>query len=149
MIFDLRRFIYVEKSRIPYLETIGERVNRILREIKEKRMKIEEAYQELCQMIREVNEIQQRRKELTDRELAIILPLEKAIGKSLPLVDSVKSLIKELEREGRFFQGWNQKTEATKVVGRKIRSFLRKYIRSVEELDRLHDEIMRNLIQVG
>jgi hypothetical protein len=77
MIFDLKRFIYVEKSRTPYLETIGERVNKILREIKEERIKIEEAYQKLCQIIREVNEIQQRRKELTGRKLAIILPLEK------------------------------------------------------------------------
>jgi cell division protein ZapA (FtsZ GTPase activity inhibitor) len=149
MIFDLRRFIYVEKSRTPYLETIGERVNKILGEIKEKKTKIEEAYQKLIQTINEVVEIQQKAKEFTSRELAIILPLEKAIGKSSQLIDQVKSLINELERDGKFFQGWNQKTESIKIVGRKIRAFLRKYIHSAEKLDRLCEEIMRLLTQVG
>jgi len=149
MIFDLRKFIYVEKSRTPYLETIGERVNEILREIKEKSIRIEEAYRNLRQIIGEINEIQQRRRELTDRELAIILPLERAVGKSSSLIEAVKNLINGLEKKGKFFQGWNQKTEATKAIGQEIRSFLRKYIRSVEELDHLYDEIMKNLIQVG
>jgi predicted patatin/cPLA2 family phospholipase len=75
--------------------------------------------------------------------------LRKTIGKPPQLVDSVKNLVKELERKGRFFQGWNQKTKAIKVVGRKIRSLLRKYIHSVKELDSLYDEIMRNLTQIG
>ncbi|MHA1860067.1 MAG: hypothetical protein ACTSVF_03090 [Candidatus Asgardarchaeia archaeon] len=49
MIFDLRKFVYVEKSRTPYFETIGERVSRILREIKERKIKTEEAYERLKQ----------------------------------------------------------------------------------------------------
>jgi len=149
MIFDLRRFIYVEKSRTPYLETIGERVNKILRDIKERKIKVEEAYQKLIQIIMEVNEIQKRREELTGRELSILLPLEKVVGKSQQLVDSVKSLVKELEKDGMFFQGWNQKTETIKKVGQKIRAFLRKQKLTYEEREQLYNEIMENLIKVG
>ena len=149
MIFDLRKFIYVEKSRTPYLETIGERVNKILREIKERKTKVEEAYQKLTQIITEVGEIQKRRKELTDRELSILLPIEKAVGKSQQLTDSIKALINELEKEGLLFQGWNQKTETTKKVGLKIRAFLRKQKLTFEEREQLFNEIMKNLTQVG
>jgi predicted RNase H-like nuclease (RuvC/YqgF family) len=149
MIFDLRKFIYVEKSRTPYLETIGERVNKILREIKERKTKVEEAYQKLTQIITEVGEIQKRRKELTDRELSILLPLEKTVGKSQQLTDSIKALINELEKEGLLFQGWNRKTETTKKVGLKIRAFLRKQKLTFEEREHLFNEIMKNLTQVG
>jgi hypothetical protein len=149
MIFDLRKFIYVEKSRTPYLETIGERVNKILREIRERKTKVEEAYQKLIQIIKEIGEIRERRKELTDRELSILLPLEKAVGKSQQLTSSVKALISELEKSGLLFQGWNQKTETTKKVGLKIRSLLRKQKLTFEERDQLFNEIMKNLTQVG
>ncbi len=149
MIFDLRKFVYVEKSRTPYLETIGERVNKILQEIKEKKTRLEEAYRKLVQIITEVNEIQQRRKELSDRELSIILPLEKAVGRSSDLTGSIRALIKELESEGFLFQGWNQKTETTKKVGLKIRAFLRKLKLTFEQREQLFNEIMKNLTQVG
>jgi hypothetical protein len=149
MLFDLRKFIYVEKSRIPYLETIGERVNKILTELKEKKTKVEEAYQKLSQIITEVSEIQKRRKELTERELSILLPLERSLGKSQQLIDSIKALINELEKEGLLFQGWNQKTETTKMVGLKIRTFLRRQKLSFEERERLYYEIIKNLTQVG
>jgi hypothetical protein len=149
MIFDIRKFIYVEKSRTPYLETIGERVNKILREIKEKKTKLEEAYQKLNQTIMEINEIQQRRKELTDRELSILIPIEKVLGKSQQLTKSIKALIKELETEGMLFKGWNQKTETTKRVGLKIRALLRKQRLTFEERERIFEEIMKNLTHIG
>jgi len=149
MIFDLRKFIYVEKSRTPYLETIGERVNKILREIKEKQTQLQEAYQKLVQIITEVNEIQKRRKELSDRELCILLPLEKIVGKSQQLIESIKILVAELEKDRMLFPGWNQKTETTRKVGLKIRAFLRKQKLTFEEREQLFNEIMKNLTQVG
>jgi hypothetical protein len=149
MIFDLRKFIYVERSKTPYLETIGERVNKILRELQEKKAKIEEAHNQLTHIVNEVVEINKRRKELTDRELSIILPIEKYIGKPPRLIDSIKALIAELENEGLLFQGWNQKKEVTKKVGLKIRSFLRKLKLTFEEREQLFNEIMKNLTQLG
>jgi hypothetical protein len=149
MIFDLRKFIYVERSRTPYLETIGERVNKILRELQEKKAKIEEAHNQLTHIVNEVVEINKRRKELTDRELSIILPIEKYIGRPPRLIDSIKALIAELENEGLLFQGWNQKKEVTKKVGLKIRSFLRKLKLTFEEREQLFNEIMKNLTQLG
>ena len=103
MLFDLKKFVYVERSRAPYLETIGERVDKILKELKEKKAKVEEAYQKLSQIITELGDLQKRRKEFTDRELSILLPLEKAIGKSQQLTDSIKALLNELEKEGMLF----------------------------------------------
>jgi molecular chaperone DnaK (HSP70) len=97
----------------------------------------------------EVNEIQKRREEFTGRELSILLPLEKVVGKSQQLIDSVKSLVKELEKDGMFFQGWNQKTETIKKVGQKIRAFLRKQKLTYEEREQLYNEIMENLIKIG
>ena len=149
MIFDLRKFIYVERSKTPYLETIGERVNKILRELQEKKAKIEEAHNQLTHIVNEVVEINKRRKELTDRELSIILPIEKYIGRPPRLIDSIKALIAELENEGLLFQGWNQKKEVTKKVGLKIRSFLRKLKLTFEEREQLFNEIMKNLTQLG
>ena len=149
MLFDLRKFIYVEKSKIPYLETIGERVSKILIELRERKTRIEEAYQRLSQIVTEVSEILRRRKELTERELSVLLPLERALGKSQQLVESVKALINELEKENLLFKGWNQKTETIKQVGLKVRAFLRKQKLPFEERDKLYNEIMKNLTQVG
>jgi len=149
MLFDLKKFVYVERSRAPYLETIGERVDKILKELKEKKAKVEEAYQKLSQIITELGDLQKRRKEFTDRELSILLPLEKAIGKSQQLTDSIKALLNELEKEGMLFQGWNQKTEAIKKVGQKIRAMLRKQKLKFEEREQIFNEIMKNLMQVG
>ncbi|MEM4574460.1 MAG: hypothetical protein QXF45_07980 [Candidatus Caldarchaeum sp.] len=104
MIFDIRKFIYVEKSKSPYLK-----VNRILGEIPERKIKTEQAYNELQKLVTKLNDIQQRRKELTDRELSILLPLERIIGKSHELTESVKQLVASLEKEGLFFQYWNLK----------------------------------------
>ena len=150
MIFDIRKFIYTEKSKSPFLETIGERVNRILREIRDRRMKTEEAYKELQQIVTEINEIQRRRKELSDRELSIIFPLERAIGKSMQILESAKNLVSELEKENLLFPGWNQKTDAIKRVGLKVRALIRK-IRGLtfEDRERLYNEIMDNLTKVG
>lgn len=149
MIFDLRRFIYIEKSRTPYLETIGERLNKIIKEIKERKIKTEEAYKRLKELISEVNEIQKRRIELNDRELSIILPIERIKGRSERLIKAVKNLINQLEEEGMFFPGWNQKTETTKRVGRRIRSLIRRLGLTFQEREKLYKEIMRGLTQVG
>ncbi|MCS7144823.1 MAG: HsdR family type I site-specific deoxyribonuclease [Archaeoglobaceae archaeon] len=150
MVFDIRKFVYTEKSRSPFLETIGERVNRILQEIRDRRIKTEDAYNELKQVVTEINEIQARRKELSDRELSILIPIEKAVGKSQELIDSVKKLVIELEKEGLLFSGWNQKTESTKKVGLKIRSQIRKIPGlKFEDRDKIFNEIMENLKKVG
>ena len=149
MMFDLRKFVYVEKSRTPYLETIGERINKILREIKERKIKTEEAFQKLKELVTEINDIQQRRRELNDRELSILLPLEKITGKSKELVDAITSLIKDLEKEGMFFPGWNQKSETTRKTGLRIRSFIRKLRLTFEERERVFQEIMKGLSQIG
>ena len=149
MIFDIRKFVYVEKSKTPYFETIGERVNKILQEIRERKIRVEEAYRRLQQDITEINEIQQKMKQLSGREINILLPIEKSIGKSPQLTDSVKTLVKELEKDGMLFPGWNQKTETTKKVGLKIRSFLRKLKLNFEERERIFKEIMNGLTRVG
>lgn len=149
MMFDLRKFVYVEKSRTPYLETIGERISKILREVKEAKIKTEEAFKKLQELVTEVNEIQQRRKELNDRELSILLPLEETTGKSVELADSVKNLIKNLEKEGMFFPGWNQKSETTRKIGLRIRSFIRKLGLTFEDRERVFQEIMKGLSQIG
>jgi len=150
MIFDIRKFIYTEKSRSPFLETIGERVNRILREIRDRRMRTEEAYHELQHIITEINEIQKRRRELSDRELSIILPLERAVGKSQQLIDSAKTLISELEKEGLLFPGWNQKTDSIRKVGLKVRALIRRIPKlKFEDREQLYNEIMDNLTKLG
>jgi protein-tyrosine-phosphatase len=149
MIFDLRKFIYIEKSRTPYLETIGERVNKIIRQIKERKIKTREAYEKLKEIVTEVNDIIQRRKQLTDRELSILLPLEKLKGKSPNLAETVKKIVQELEKENLLFQGWNQKTETQRKVGLKIRAFIRKLGLTFEEREKVFKEIMKSLSEVG
>ena len=149
MMFDLRKFVYVEKSRTPYLETIGERISKILREVKERKIKTEEAFQKLRELATEITDIQQRRKELNDRELSILLPLEKITGKSKELVDAITSLMKDLEKEGLFFRGWNQKSETTRKTGLRIRAFIRKLGLTFEDRERVFQEIMKGLGQVG
>lgn len=149
MMFDLRKFVYVEKSRTPYLETIGERISKILREVREAKIKTEEAFKKLQELVTEVNDIQQRKKELNDRELSMLLPLEKTTGKSAELADSVKNLIKNLEKERMFFPGWNQKSETTRKIGLRIRAFIRKLGLTFEERERVFQEIMKGLSQIG
>jgi cysteinyl-tRNA synthetase len=149
MMFDLRKFVYVEKSRTPYLETIGERISKILREVKERKIKTEEAFQKLKELATEINDIQQRKRELNDRELSILLPLEKITGKSKELVDTITSLTKDLEKEGMLFPGWNQKSETTRKTGLRIRAFIRKLGLTFEDRERVFQEIMKGLSQVG
>lgn len=149
MMFDLKKFIYVEKSRTPYLETIGERVNKIIRQVKERKIKTEEAYQKLKNLVTEVNDIIQRRKELNDRELSILLPLEKIKGKSTKLAETVKKIVQDLEKEDMLFPGWNQKSETQRKVGLKIRAFIRKLGLTFEEREQVFEEIMKSLSEVG
>jgi len=149
MMFDLRKFVYVEKSRTPYLETIGERVSKIIREVRERKEKTEEAYAKLKELVAEVNDIQKRRRELGDRELSILLPVEEIKGKSKDLVDSARNVVRDLESEGMLFPGWNQKSETIRKVGLKIRSFVRKLGLNYEDRERAFDEMMKGLSQVG
>lgn len=150
MIFDIKKFIYTEKSRSPFLETIGEKVNRILREIKERKIRTEEAYRQLQQIVEEIIEIQMRKKELSDRELSILLPLERKIGRSQQLTESVKKLVSELEHENLLFVGWNLKIDATKKVGQRVRGLLRKIANlKFQDREQLYEEIMDNLTKLG
>lgn len=150
MIFDIKKFTYTEKSRSPFLETIGEKVNKILGEIRGRKIKIEEAYNQLQKVIEEIISIQARRKEISDRELSILLPLERKIGKSQQLIEDVKRLVSKLEQENLLFDGWNLKSEATKKVGQRVRELLRKIPNlEYEDREQLFKEIMDNLTRLG
>jgi len=142
MIFTLNKYVLVDKSRNPLYESIADRVERIVKNWKERKLAIKELYREAKSLSDEINAINRRQKGLgfSNTEYYVLTALENSLGKSDNLVEDVKELSKEIGKAS--FKGWSMQPSAVKEVGIVIRRYLRKKKISKEKRDELYGKII-------
>jgi len=142
MVFALKKFMLVERTRNPIYETIVEKVDRILKERNEDRVSNEEFYNNLKGAIDGINEIDKRKieLELKNAQYATLLILEDKLGKSERLIDEIKSLFEDIGPS--MFKGWSLKKSVEKEIGQIIRKKIRKYQFPNSNLDEVYDKII-------
>jgi type I restriction enzyme R subunit len=147
IVFALKKYVSVERSQKPLYESIAQKVERIVRKWKEKKMDVKEAYKRLSEIVQETLGLEKRQKELglSDSEYFMLVTLEEKLGESKKLVQEVRSLWESWEKSGKLFEGWNRKSTVLKEIGREIRGFLRKKKLPLQERDELHEKIIRGL----
>lgn len=141
----LHRFVCVEK-RGALFEPIAKRVERLVVEWRERKIKVKEAYDLLLDLSKQALELEERRKQLNLPEPAylILTRLEEKIGRSEELVEEVRELWKKWEAEGKIFEGWNRQPTVLKEIGRDIRRFLRKKL-PFKEREEICEDIIKGL----
>lgn len=145
MIFTLNKYVLVDKYRNPIYESIADKVERIVRKWREREASLKETYENLENIFHEIKESNKRKRELalSTSEYYTLVILERKLGKSEKLIESVKELNKEIK--GKVFKGWSTKPSSLKEVGIVVRRFLRKLPLSKEERDELHERIIKIL----
>jgi len=144
---SLHRFVCVERARRPIFESIAKKVERLVVQWRDQRMKAKEAYNRMLEVYREAMGLEERMKKLDLPEPAYFLltRFEEKFGRSKKLVEEVRELWKKWKTDGKIFDGWNRQPTVLKEIGRDIRRFLRKKKLSLRERDELYEEIVKGL----
>ena len=149
ILFTLNRFILTDRSASPIYESLVEKVERLIRMWRMKTKDYEEIYQEGVKILKEMQNLQKRQQELKlgNLEYSVLLTLEKKFGRKDEVINDAKELSKIIKQQ--IFPGWILQTTARKRVEAIVRKFVRKYIRkanlSMNEINELYEEIIRNV----
>lgn len=140
--FTLKKYKLVDRGKNPIIESIVERVERLIQQRQENLRTAEEVYQELKQIIIELYDLKKRQIELDldEQQYNSLLVLEEWLGKSESLVNEIKYVFAEISPK--MFKGWILKKSVTKNIGQLVRKKLRKYKFKQEELNEIYDKIM-------
>ncbi len=153
IVFTLNRLVLVEKHKNPVYESLAEKVERILKLWKEKTKDFERIYAEGMEVIKKIEELSQRQKELgfSDMEYSLLLNLEKNFGEDGEFVRDVRELSERLRNH--IFNNWAVQQTARKTVEREVRRFVRRYVKrrglKLDELDKLYQNLMANVENYG
>lgn len=149
ILFTLNRFVIIDKQRNPIYETLTEKVERILKLWKEKTKDFEKIYNESAQIFQEIQNLQNRQKQLafTNLQYAMLLNMEKTLGTNTDLTKDIQELTTILKPY--LFKGWQYQQTARKSVERETRKYLRKYIRqnnlSLANMEELYQKIVNSV----
>ncbi len=153
IVFTLNRLVLVEKHKNPVYESLAEKVERILKLWKEKTKDFERIYNEGVEVVRKIEKLVQRQKEIgfSDMEYSLLLGLEKNFGEDGELIRDVKELSERLR--GHIFSNWAVQQTARKNVQREVRRFVRKYVKryglKLDDLDKLYQNLMERVENYG
>jgi type I restriction enzyme R subunit len=153
IVFTLNKFILVDQQNDPVYESVVEKVERLLKLWKEKTKDFENIYQEGIKIFREIENLNQRKRELelNSFEYAVLLTLEKRFGKNESLLKDIGELEDKVIEY--FFTNWQHQPTIRKKVEREVRRFVRRYVKKyglkMEDLDPLYNELMRNVENHG
>jgi type I restriction enzyme R subunit len=153
IVFTLNRLVLVDRHQNPVYETITEKVDRILKLWKEKTKDFEKIYTEGAEIIKEIEKLSQRQRELgfSNLQYSLLLLLEKRFGDKPSLINDVKELSQILQPYT--FSGWTYQSTARKKVEGDVRRFVRKYVKeydmNIEEMDALYQQLIANVMNYG
>lgn len=153
IVFTLNRLVLVEKHKNPVYESLAEKVERILKLWKEKTKDFERIYAEGMEVIKKIEKLSQRQKELgfSDMEYSLLLNLEKNFGEDGEFVRDVRELSERLRNH--IFNNWAVQQTARKTVEREVRRFVRRYVKrrglKLDGLDKLYQNLMANVENYG
>ncbi|MCX9010702.1 MAG: HsdR family type I site-specific deoxyribonuclease, partial [Candidatus Methanoperedens sp.] len=153
IVFTLNRLVLVEKHKNPVYESLAEKVERILKLWKEKTKDFERIYNEGVEVIKKIEKLSQRQKEIgfSDMEYSMLLSLEKRFGEDSELIKDVRELSDRLH--GQIFNNWTLQLTVRKTIEREIRRFVRRYVKryglKLDELDRVYQNLIENVEKYG
>ena len=149
VVFTLNRFVLVDRHQTPVTETILERVEKIIRDWKEKSKDYEAIYRDGVAIIRELQQLNVRRNQLGLSELdySMYLKIESQWGEDTELLSHIRELSEELKKS--MFPGWISQVSAKKGIEQDIRRFTRRYGKqqgkSIEEIDQLYLKLIESV----
>ena len=160
ILFTLNRLVLVEQHKNPIYESIADKVQRLLKNWKEKTQNYENIYLDGIEIIREIERLSERQRSLnlSKLEYSILLVLENEFGKDEKskfqdneLLSEVKS-ISEILQNYMFPDWYNQPTEEKNVekeVRKFVRGIKRKYGITLEEMDELFVKLIERIKNYG
>ena len=160
ILFTLNRLVLVEQHKNPIYESITDKVQRLLKNWKEKTQNYENIYLDGIEIIKEIERLSERQRSLnlSKLEYSILLVLENEFGKDEKskfqeneLLSEVKS-ISEMLQNYMFPDWYNQPTEEKNVekeVRKFVRGLKRKYGITLEEMDELFVKLIERIKNYG
>lgn len=147
MVFGLNKYIRVDRPFSPIYEPIAKRVEKLVERWRNKKISVEEAYNEAISILQETRKTEERIKTLgfSEPEYFILKVLEKELGESEDLVQEVRSLWRKWEKTGKIFPGWTRKMSILKELVRDIRMFMVKKGIPLKRREELCEEIINGL----
>ncbi len=148
LLFAVNR--YIKRGEALITEDIVERVEKIIKNWREREKNVEELYDELLSVAKTINE---RRKEmerlkLTPLEYSLILALRNHMRASTEeLIEIAKEIIKNTEKDR--FEGWKEKSDVIKNISKNILFFLIKYRERLDNIQKTRDDIVESLMKWG
>ena len=126
IVFALNRLVLVEKHENPVYESLADRIEMLLEMWRERKVSYEELFSIGKEIWREKEKLEQRQRELgfDDVEYAMLLALEKELGKKKEFVEDVRELSQEIKPL--MFEGWYLQRSARQEVKKRIRRWVRK-----------------------
>ncbi len=149
ILFTLNKLVLVEKHKSPIYESLAERVERLLEMWKEKVKDYEKIYKEGFGVLRDINNLSARQRELnfSDLEYALLLTVEEKIGKKTKMSEEINEISEKLRKY--MFTGWLQQTTIRKEVEKELRRFVRgikkRHNLTMEEMNNLFDKMIENV----
>jgi len=153
VLFILNKLVLVDRARNPIYESLVGRVERLVQLWRQKVKDYNVIYEGGVQIVDSIRRLHERQKRLglSDAEYGLLLALEGGLGEKEELVDEVRSLYQEISSW--LIPGWLIQDSLRKRVEERVRSFMRKakarYGLSLEEMNRLHNQLMERLENYG
>lgn len=156
-VFALNKFVLVDQHKNPIYESLIEKVEKLVKEWRERIIRNEDVTEQLQEsehILNEINDVKKKKDEfnLSDEEMAAWLVLKSQLGideSDQDLITQIKGLFDDLEQIK--IPGWTKNAELKKAVETKLRQFLfvnvrTKYPMDLEKLNTIHKNIGEQLI---
>jgi len=130
-----------------------EKVERLLKQWKEKTKDYERIYKEGVRTINEIKSLSDRQKSFgfSDLEYSLLLALEEMFGKKEELLNEIRDISNSLKNC--MFPGWFNQATSEKNVGRQVRRFVRglkgRYSITLKEMDDLYKKLIERVKNYG
>jgi len=156
IVFELNKFILVEKKTDPVYESLIEKVEKLVDRWKERVKDYNQIYKEGKDIFEEINKLHRRKEQLgfSDLEYGVLVVLENKFGQSNTLARDVRNLFDKLKPI--LFKGWTIQPTAVKNVEREIRLFLRKKyykkkpgVNTLKQFNELYNKIIKMILENG
>lgn len=154
IVFTLNRLVLVEQHKNPVYESLVERVKRLLERWRERQKNYEELYREALEIFKEGSRLleEKERLGLSDLEYAVMMVLREYLQRDDgEILERVKTFLSDCQKH--MFPGWIKQNTARKDVKQEVRRFVRrlksKYNLTLEEIDRISEEIFRRMEEYG
>lgn len=153
IVFTLNRFVLTEKYKSPIYESLLDRVKRLMEMWRDRTKNYEEMYRIGVNLIKELDNIRFRQKQLLldDLEYSILLKLEEKLGEDSKIINEAREITSRL----RPFLIPNWQIQIT--IRRKVEQELRRYVRqyrvrfglSLQDIDLLYNELLKCVMYYG